>query len=84
MGITLPRTTYGMLAAVAWGKLIPESFRSARKGDLVFYGSGHVEMWVRGGHTFGALQSGMPVWWHSFSWSSWWHPSLVFRVRGAG
>lgn len=83
-GISLPRDTFGMLAAVATGKLIPESSGHARKGDLAFFGSGHVELVVRPGHTFGALQTGTLIGWHSYSWASWWHPSLFFRVRGAG
>jgi len=83
-GISLPRDTFGMLAAVATGKLIPESSGQARKGDLAFFGSGHVELVVRPGHTFGALQTGTLIGWHSYSWASWWHPSLFFRVRGAG
>jgi len=83
-GISLPRTTFGMLAAVATGELIPESSGQARKGDLAFFGSGHVELVARQDHTFGALQAGTLIGWHSYSWSSWWHPSLFFRVRGAG
>jgi cell wall-associated NlpC family hydrolase len=80
VGITLPRSTYGMLAAVWSGLLIPE--RYPRKGDPAFYGPGHVELYVGGRITYGALQSGSPVWWHSFS--GWWRPTEYFRVRGAG
>ncbi len=79
-GISLPRDTFEMLAAVASGLLIPES--TPRKGDLAFFGTGHVELFVRPGHTFGAQQSGTPVWWHPYS--GWWHPTMWFRVRGAG
>lgn len=78
-GITLPRDTYEMLAAVASGLLQPTSHPV--KGDLAFYGSGHVELFVRWGHTFGALQSGSPVWWHHYG--GWWVPTLFFHVRGA-
>jgi cell wall-associated NlpC family hydrolase len=76
-GIHLPRDTYQMLAS---GKLIPTSH--PRKGDLAFYGSGHVELYVRGGHTFGAHDSGQPVGWIAYGGS--WVPTMFFRVRGAG
>lgn len=79
-GITLPRTTYEMLDAVSSGLLIPTSHPV--KGDLAFYGSGHVEFFVRGGHTFGAHQSGQPVGWIAYGGG--WVPTMFFRVRGAG
>lgn len=78
-GINLPRTTYGMLAS---GKLVPETARQARRGDLAFYGSGHVEMFVRRGHTFGAHQTGTLIGWIHYGFS--WVPTMFFRVRGAG
>lgn len=81
-GISLPRTTFEMLAAVAWGKLIPEAGRDAHRGDLAFYGSGHVEFFVRPGHTFGAHDSGTRIGW--IRYGSYWHPTLFFHVRGAG
>jgi hypothetical protein len=56
--------------------------RQARRGDLAFYGTGHVEFFVRPGHTFGALNSGTRVGWHK--WNAWWHPTMFFHVRGAG
>lgn len=78
-GIHLPRTTYEMLAS---GMLIPESF--PRRGDLAFYGSGHVELaqmpyWHR---TFGAHSYGEPV--SSIKYGYGWSPTMFFRVRGAG
>ena len=73
------RTTYQMLAS---GKLIRESESQARRGDLAFYGSGHVEFFVRPGHTFGALDTGTLISWHTAN--AWWHPTMFFRVRGAG
>jgi cell wall-associated NlpC family hydrolase len=79
-GIRLPRDTFGMLAAVASGLLQPTSHPV--KGDLAFYGSGHVEFYVRPGHTFGALQTGSPVWWHK--WGGWWFPTMYFHIRGSG
>ena len=60
-GITLPRTTYEMLGSrhLHW---VPAS--QARRGDLAFYGPGHVEIntvWYR--MTFGAHDSGSRVGW---------------------
>jgi cell wall-associated NlpC family hydrolase len=74
-GISLPRTTYGMLASprLVW---IPASQR--QRGDLAFYGSGHVELVTRSG-TFGAAAPGTQVGWHHPS--AWWHPTMYFRVR---
>jgi cell wall-associated NlpC family hydrolase len=79
-GISLPRTTYGMLAAVANGLLQPTT--RPVKGDLAFYGSGHVELFVRNGHTFGAHQTGQPVGWIAYGWG--WVPTMFFHVRGSG
>ena len=78
-GIRFGRSTTAMLGS---GRLIRESERQARRGDLAFYGTGHVEFFVRPGHTFGALNSGTRVGWHT--WNAWWHPTMFFRVRGAG
>ena len=80
VGIHLPRTTYEMLDAVAWGKLIPEAH--PRKGDLTFYGSGHVELYSKGDRTFGAHATGQRIGWITFGWG--WVPTMFFRVRGAG
>ena len=37
---------------------------------------------VRRGHTFGALETGTRIGWHKTN--AWWHPTMFFRVRGAG
>jgi cell wall-associated NlpC family hydrolase len=74
-GISLPRTTYGMLASPKLRR-IPASAR--RRGDLAFYGSGHVELVTAHG-TFGALGAGTQVGWHRPS--AWWYPTMYFRVR---
>jgi peptidoglycan DL-endopeptidase CwlO len=74
-GIALPRTTYGMLASPHLVR-IPASAR--RRGDLAFYGTGHVELVTYGG-TFGAAAPGTRVSWHIPS--VWWHPTMYFRVR---
>ena len=78
MGITLPRTTYGMLAGSGWLYRVP--LADARRGDLMFYGSGHVEINTAWWHTtFGAQQTGTRVGWHP--WSGWWAPTMVLRLR---
>lgn len=82
VGITLPRDTFEMLAAVG-SKLIPEPISAARRGDLLFFGSGHVELATSHWHlSFGAQQPGTSVGYHF--WSGWWAPTMAFRVRGAG
>ena len=75
-GIWLPRTTYGMLGSprLHW---IPLS--QARRGDLMFYGSGHVEIntiWYHA--TFGAHDWGQRVGW--ITWGPWWQPTAAYRV----
>lgn len=75
VGISLPRTTFEMLNS--W-HLVPVSV--PRRGDLAFFGSGHVEFvttWYHG--TFGAQDWGTLVGWHT--WSGWWHPTMFFAVR---
>jgi cell wall-associated NlpC family hydrolase len=76
-GISIPRTTYGMLASSKL-RQIPASKR--KRGDLAFYGSGHVELVTARG-TFGAEAPGTQVGWHHPS--AWWHPTMYFRVNGA-
>ena len=73
-GIKLPRTTYGMLASP---KLHRIRASKRHRGDLAFYGSGHVELVTRHG-TFGALGAGTRVGWHRPS--AWWSPTMYFRV----
>lgn len=81
VGISLPRTTYEMIAAVASGRLSYTNHPA--KGDLAFYGSGHVELYTRYGHSFGALETGKPVWWHREWPGSWW-PTFYLHVTGSG
>jgi len=76
-GMGIPRTTYGMLASLKL-RQIPASQR--KRGDLAFYGSGHVELVTAGG-TFGAAAPGTRVGWHHPSGS--WHPTMYFRINGA-
>ena len=76
-GISIPRTTYGMLASL---KLHRIAASQRQRGDLAFYGSGHVELVTARG-TFGAAAPGTRVGWHHPS--VWWHPTMYFRVNGA-
>ena len=73
-GIALPRTTYEMLSSPLLRR-IPASQR--RRGDMAFYGSGHVELVTIHG-TFGALDTGTRIGWHHPN--QWWHPTMYFRV----
>ena len=73
-GISIPRTTYGMLASPRLHRIAASQ---RQRGDLAFYGSGHVELVTRHG-TFGAAAPGTRVGWHHPS--AWWHPTMYFRV----
>ena len=73
-GITLPRTTTEML-----GSPLLVQVSRPRRGDLAFYGSGHVELYAHGDWTFGAREPGQPVGWIEFG--PWWHPTAYYRVR---
>jgi peptidoglycan DL-endopeptidase CwlO len=75
-GIALPRTTYEMLAS---SRLIRISKSQARQGDLAFFGTGHVELYVSGSLTYGAQRSGTVIGFHQMN--SFWHPTMYFRVR---
>jgi cell wall-associated NlpC family hydrolase len=75
-GIWLPHSTYAMLTNSHLHRL---PLRKAQRGDLMFYGSGHVEIntiWYH--QTFGAHSQGQRVgyikWWPS------WHPTAAYRV----
>jgi cell wall-associated NlpC family hydrolase len=75
-GIWLPHSTYAMLSNphLHW---IPLS--QARRGDLMFYGSGHVEfntIWYH--QTFGAHSTGQRVGY--ISWGYGWYPTAAYRV----
>jgi cell wall-associated NlpC family hydrolase len=73
-GISIPRTTYGMLASPRLHRI---AAGQRQRGDLAFYGSGHVELVTARG-TFGAAAPGTQVGWHHPS--GWWHPTMYFRV----
>jgi cell wall-associated NlpC family hydrolase len=75
-GIWPPHSTYAMLANRHLHR-IPLS--QARRGDLMFYGSGHVEIntiWYH--QTFGAHSTGQRVGW--IKWGPWWSPTAAYRV----
>ena len=74
-GVALPRTTYEMLASP---HLVWEPASQRQRGDLAFYGTGHVELVTAHG-TFGALESGTQIGWHTPS--GWWRPTAFYRVR---
>jgi cell wall-associated NlpC family hydrolase len=79
LGKTVPRTTFSMLADSGHFYAVPVS--SARRGDLMFYGSGHVEIMTSWYHTtFGAQETGTRVGWHR--WSAGWAPTMALRWRG--
>jgi cell wall-associated NlpC family hydrolase len=74
VGIKLPRTTTEML-----GSRLLVRVSHPLKGDLAFYGSGHVELYAHGDWTFGAHAPGQAVGWIEFG--PWWHPTAYYRVR---
>jgi cell wall-associated NlpC family hydrolase len=82
-GITIPRTTYEMLDS---SRLIRIRKSQAKRGDLAFFGTGHVELYAWGNWTFGAAAPGTVVGFHLMN--SYWHPTMYFKVRmlagGAG
>jgi len=75
-GLTLPRTTTEMIASPLLIR-IPKS--QARRGDLAFFGTGHVELFDYGSWTLGAQHTGTLVGYHLMN--VWWHPTMYFRVR---
>lgn len=74
-GISLPHSTFSMLAD---SRLVRIPLADAQRGDLMFYGSGHVELKTRNG-TFGALETGTRLGWHRPS--AYWHPTMAMRLR---
>ena len=80
-GVSVPHSTYGMLAGTAHLYRIPLS--RVRRGDLVFYGSGHVEIATVWYHmSFGAHDSGTRVGW--IRWGGYYHPTMAMRFRLRG
>ncbi len=79
MSVSLGRTTHDMLRS---GRLRRISHAQARRGDLAFYGIGHVEMVDRANVTFGAHEEGTRIGWAWYN--AYWHPTAYYRVRGTG
>jgi cell wall-associated NlpC family hydrolase len=76
LGSSFPRDTYDLEHSSRL-EYIPLS--QARRGDLMFYGTGHVEFDTIWYHTtFGAQTWGTRVGWHK--WSAWWHPTFAMRI----
>jgi hypothetical protein len=77
-GRRLARDTFEMLGQV--GGLLIQTWHPKR-GDLAFYGSGHVELLLsaRRHRTFGALDPGTRIGRHH--WNGWWAPTMFFRLR---
>ena len=75
-GIHLARDTTEMLAS---SRLVRVHRRHAKKGDLAFYGTGHVELVAGRRYTLGALHTGTLIGWHRVS--QWWRPTMYFRIR---
>jgi cell wall-associated NlpC family hydrolase len=71
------RTTYQMLGS---GRLRPVPWSQAQPGDLVFFGAGHVELYVSPHVTYGALETGTQIGFHRWYPGSWWVPSAVYAV----
>jgi cell wall-associated NlpC family hydrolase len=82
-GIRLPRATYQMVGS---RELVRISGGQARRGDLAFYGPpgapGHVALVDTRGVVFSAYRPGEPAGWSRNG--PWWHPSVFYRVAGAG
>jgi cell wall-associated NlpC family hydrolase len=74
-GLRLPRTSYGMLSS---RHLIRIRKSQARRGDVAFFGPGHVEIYDRGNWTFGAADAGTRIGFHHMN--RFWHPTMYFRV----
>jgi cell wall-associated NlpC family hydrolase len=73
-GINLPRTTYDMLDS----SHLVRTYHPER-GDLAFYGSGHVELvTVWHDQTFGAHDTGSTIGW--ITYGGYWVPTAYYRV----
>jgi len=75
-GVSLPRTTYEMLRS---SRLVRISKSQAQRGDLAFFGTGHVELYDGGSLTYGAEETGTVIGFHRMN--AFWHPTMYFRVR---
>ena len=79
LGVNMPRSTYDMLHQGVSSGLLYRVYRP-RRGDLAFYGTGHVEFVTTWSHTtFGAQDAGTRVGWHT--WNAYWYPTMYYRIR---
>ena len=76
-GIWLPRTTGQILQ---YWRLDRES--APRQGDLVFFGTGHIELYAGQDRSFGAEDNRTGTWWNPWWPGNWW-PTAFYRVSGA-
>lgn len=74
-GIQLPHSTYAMLADP---HLHQVPIASAPPGALLFFGTGHVELAVQPGVSFGALHTGTLIGYHNYGGS--WVPTAAYIV----
>ena len=75
-GIWIGRDTYQMLDNPHLHQI---PLADAQRGDLLFYGTGHVEFDTEWYHTsFGAHDWGTRVGW--VQWGGWWSPTMAFEV----
>ena len=77
IGISIPRTTYSMLDAA--GSILIRVAHPVR-GDLAFYGSGHVELWWKPDWTYGAEKPGTSVGYHRYWPGTSWAPTEYFEI----
>jgi cell wall-associated NlpC family hydrolase len=78
LGISgMPRDTYEMLEQGVSSGLLVET-DNPQPGDLAFFGSGHVELYVQPGETFGAQKPGTDVDFHQYGGS--WQPTAFYYV----
>jgi cell wall-associated NlpC family hydrolase len=78
-GINISRDTYTQLRSWGNGHFHFVPWGREQRGDIAFFGTGHEELvtaWWHG--TFGALNSGTYVTWHT--WSGWWQPTMFVRI----
>jgi cell wall-associated NlpC family hydrolase len=74
---SMPRDTFEMLSqGVSYGLLVQTS--SPSYGDLAFFGTGHVELYVKDGETFGAQHTGTNVGYHPYGPG--YGPTAFYRV----
>lgn len=78
-GKWIGRDTFTQIATMGEGHFERVSLNSIQRGDILYYGWGHVEFATVWYHmSFGAQQTGTQVGWHS--WGGWWAPTMAFRI----